>query len=101
MKKKKKWGLVWKIAGNVNIIVIISCSLTINTVDQPATAPGGSVVPVTLHCTISSNNPQTSALVVGILVPKIWNAASNTTVTFTADQTTGPQPMSVIPPNTP
>jgi hypothetical protein len=98
---KKSWSWIWKITGTVIIIVIISCNLTISSVNQPATAPGGSVVPITLNCTISSNNPQTSALVVGILVPKIWNASGNTTVTFTADQTTGPQPMSVIPPNTP
>ena len=98
---KKSWSWIWKIAGTVIIIVIISCNLTILSVDQPLSAPGGSVVPITLHCTITSNNPQTSALVVGILVPKIWNAAANTTVTFTSDQTTGPQPMTVIPPNTP
>src|ERR1700760_3625768 len=98
---KKSWSWIWKIAGTVIIIVIISCNLTINSVVQPATAPGGSVVPIQLNCTIKSDNPQLSALVVGILVPKIWNAASNTTVTFTADQTTGPQPMTVIPPNTP
>ncbi|HLZ87336.1 MAG TPA: DUF4961 domain-containing protein [Puia sp.] len=98
---KKSWSWIWKVAGTVIIIVIISCNLTISTVDQPASAPGGSIVPITLHCTITSNNPQTSALVVGILVPKIWNASGNTTVTFTADQTTGPQAMSLIPPNTP
>jgi Domain of unknown function (DUF4961) len=98
---KKTWSWAWKITGTVIIIVIISCNLTISSVNQPATASGGSVVPITLNCTITSNNPQTSALVVGILVPKIWNASSNTTVTFTADQTTGPQPMSLIPPNTP
>ncbi len=98
---KKSWSRIWKITGTVIIILIIACNLTISSVDQPASAPGGSVVPITLNCTITSNNPQTSALVVGILVPKIWNASSNTTVTFTADQTTGPQPMSLIPPNTP
>ncbi len=98
---KKSWSWIWKIAGTLIIIVIIACNLTISSVDQPLTAAGGSVVPITLNCSIMSNNPQTSALVVGILVPKIWNASSNTTVTFTADQTTGPQPMSLIPPNTP
>ena len=98
---KKSWSWIWKITGTVIIIVIISCNLTILSVDQPASAPGGSIVPITLHCTITSNNPQTSAFVVGMLVPKIWNAAANATVTFTADQTTGDQPMTVIPPNTP
>ena len=98
---KKSWSWIWKITGTVIIIVIISCNLTISSVNQPAAAAGGSVVPITLNCSIFSNNPQTSALVVGILVPKIWNAASNTTVSFTSDQTTGPQPMSVIPPGTP
>lgn len=98
---KKSWGRIWKIVGTVIIIVIISCNLTISSVDQPASAAGGSVVAIQLNCTITTNNPQTSALVVGILVPKIWNASSNTTVSFSADQTTGPQPMSIIPPNTP
>ena len=98
---KKSWGWIWKITGTAIIILIIACNLTISSVNQPASAPGGSVVPITLNCSIMSNVTQASALVVGILVPKIWNASSNTTVTFTADQTTGPQPMSLIPPNTP
>ena len=98
---KKSWSWIWKVAGTVIIIVIISCNLNITSVSQPATAPGGSTVPIQLTCNLFTQAAQTSALVVGILVPKVWNAAANTTVTFTSDQTTGPQPMTVIPPNTP
>ena len=98
---KKSWSWIWKVTGTVIVIVIISCNLSILSVSQPATAPGGSTVPIQLTCNLFTQAAQTSALVVGILVPKVWNASANTTVTFTSDQTTGPQAMSLIPAGTP
>jgi Domain of unknown function (DUF4961) len=99
--RRKTWSWVWKITGAVLILIVIGCSFTINGVVQPASVTGGTVIPITLNATIVTNNPQTSTLVIGILVPKIWNASSNTTMSFTSTATTGPQPMSLIPAGTP
>lgn len=99
--RRKTWSWVWKITGTVIVLIVIGCSLTINSVVQPASVNGGTILPITLNATIVMNNPQTSTFVVGILVPKIWNASSNTTMSFTSDITTGPQPMSLIPAGTP
>jgi Domain of unknown function (DUF4961) len=98
---RKAWTLLWKIALTVSIGIVVGCYLTINSVTQPASVSGGSILPITLNTTISTNNPQTSALVIGVLVPTLWNASANTTMTFTSDITTGPQPMTLIPPGTP
>lgn len=99
--KNKTWSWVWKITGTVIVLVVIGCSLTINSVNQPASVTGGTPLAITLNTTIVTNNPQTSALVIGVLVPKVWNASSNTTMTFTSDITSGPQAMTLIPPGTP
>ena len=99
--RSKTWTWVWKITGTVIVAIIIGCSLTINSVNQPATVNGGTPLAITVNGTIVTNNPQTSALVIGVLVPKIWNASTNTTMTFTSDITTGPQPMTLIPLGTP
>jgi len=98
---KKRFGYIWKITGTVIIIIIVSCSVTINSVNQPATINGGEVLPITLNAVISTNASQTSNLIVGVLVPKVWNASTNATVTFNSDITSGSQPMTVIPASTP
>lgn len=101
VNRRKTWGWVWKITAAMIIMVVVGCYLTIESVVQPATVQGGTTMTVTLNCQIQTNNPQTSAFIVGVLVPKIWNASANATVSFTSDQTTGPQAMSLIPPGTP
>jgi hypothetical protein len=98
---RRAWNWVWKIAATVIIGIVIGCSLTINSVTQPASVTGGTVLPITLNATIVTNNPQTSALVIGVLVPTVWNASANTTMTFTSSITSGPQPMTLIPAGTP
>lgn len=81
-------------------MTIIACSITIKSVTQPATVTGGTPLTVTVNATISADVAQTSALVVGVLVPKLWNAGPNTTMTFTSDITSGPQAMTLIPTGT-
>jgi hypothetical protein len=98
---RKAWNWLWKIAATVIIGIVIGCSLTINSVTQPASVSGGSILPITLNATISTNNPQTSALDVAVLVPTIWNASANTTMSFTSSVTTGPQPMTLLPAGSP
>lgn len=101
LQRSKTWGWMWKITATALIMVIAGCYLLINSASQPATVTGGSTMNVTLQCQIFVNSHQTSAFVVGILVPKVWNASSNTTVSFTSDNTSGPQPMTLMPPGTP
>lgn len=97
---RKRWNLLWKIGGTVAILVIVACSVTINTVTQPASVNAGDVLNVTLTGTIVTNSNPTANLMVGFLVPKVWNAAANAKVTFTSDISNGPQGMSPIPTTT-
>ena len=97
---KKRWRYIWKIGGTVLVLVIFACNNTLETVVQPASVTGGQVLNVTLNGKWSSNNSLTANFVVAILVPTIWNAGSNTTMTFTSDLTNGVQQMSVIPAGT-
>jgi hypothetical protein len=99
--RRKTWSWVWKITCAIVVLIVIGCSFTIDSVVQPASVTGGTVLPITLNATIKTNASQTSTLVIGILVPKVWNASGNTTMSFTSTVTTGPQPMTLIPPGTP
>ena len=100
---RKAWNWVWKIAGTLIVLVIFACSITITSVTQPTTIAGGTTLASTINATIGNVNvtSQTSALVVGILVPTQWNAANNTTMSFTSTATSGTQSMVLIPTGTP
>lgn len=82
------------------IVFVVSCSMIIESVVQPSSINGGETLPVTLNVKIETNQAQTSKFMVAVLVPKVWNARQNTSITFTSDITTGDQPMSVIPAGT-
>lgn len=83
------------------VIVIVSCSMTIESVDQPSTINGGETLQATLRVKITTNQSQTSKFMIAILVPKMWNARQKATLTFTSDITSGPQKMTAIPVGTP
>src|SRR6267378_2739596 len=89
---KKKYHLAWKIVGALLLLIIVSCSMTIDSIVQPASVNGGDILPVTLNVTITTNQAQTSNFMVAVLVPKVWKAAQNTHITFTSDISAGPQP---------
>jgi hypothetical protein len=101
LQRSKAWGWTWKITATVLVVLVVACNLTINSVDQPASVAGGTTMTVKLQCNIFVNSHQTSAFVVGMLVPKVWNASANTTMSFTSDNTTGVQAMTLMPPGTP
>lgn len=84
------------------IVIVASCSMTIDSVVQPSSIQGGGTLPVTLNVTITTNTSQTSKFMVAVLVPKIWKASlgQNTRITFTSSITSGDQPMSLIPAGT-
>jgi hypothetical protein len=90
-----------RIVATLIVVVIISCSMTIDSVDQPTSINGGETLNVTLHLKIKADASQTSKLMIAILVPKMWNARQKATLTFTSEKTTGVQKMTVIPVGTP
>jgi hypothetical protein len=100
-KRKIRAGVIWKIIGGLLLLIIVSCSITIDSVVQPASVNGGSILPVTLNVTITTNSSQTSNFMVAVLVPKVWKVAQNATITFTSDISSGDQGMTVIPAGTP
>lgn len=83
------------------VVVIVGCSITIDSIDQPDSVNGGDTFNTTLHVTISTQqSADNRKFMVALLVPKMWNTAKNATVTFTSDITTGVQKMTVIPAGT-
>jgi len=90
-------NLAWKIAGGLLLLIIVSCSMTIDSIVLPSSVNGGDNLPVTLNVKITVDQAQTSNFMVAILVPKVWKARQNATMTFVSDVTTGPQQMTVIP----
>lgn len=96
-KLKKFHNYLVKILATAIVVIIISCSMTIDSVVQPSSVNGGEILPVTLNITVTTNQSQTSKLVISVLVPKLWHASTNTTVTFTSDLTTGTQQMTFVP----
>ena len=90
-------NLAWKILGGLLLLIIVSCSMTIDSIVLPSSINGGDNLPVTLNVKITADVAQTSNFMVAILVPKVWKARQNATMTFVSDVTTGPQQMTVIP----
>ncbi|PZR29996.1 MAG: hypothetical protein DI535_00400 [Citrobacter freundii] len=98
---KKFQNYFIRIVATLIVVVIISCSMTIDSVDQPSSINGGETLNATLHLKIKADAAQTSKLMIAILVPKMWNARQKATLTFTSDKTTGVQKMTAIPVGTP
>jgi hypothetical protein len=99
--RRIKGSLIWKIVGGLLVLIIASCSITIDNVTIPGSINGGDILPVTLNVTITTNQTQTSNFMVAVLVPKVWKVTQNGTVTFTSDISSGDQAMTVIPAGTP
>ena len=99
-KLKKINNYIVRIIATVIVVIIVSCSMTIDSVVQPMNISGGQTLPVTLNVKVTTNTSQTSKLMIAILCPKLWHVAANTHLTFTSDITTGAQQMTVIPAGT-
>jgi hypothetical protein len=100
-KTKKAQNYLVRILATLIVMIIISCSMTIDSIVQPSSVNGGEVLPVTLNVKVETNSGQTSKLMIAVLVPKIWKIAQKGTATFTSDISTGVQQMTVIPAGTP
>lgn len=78
-------------------IVLACCGEVITGVDQRGTAVVGSTINITVHIDIPTvGNGGPDNLILGILVPKGWKAAQNTTITYTSP-TLGDGTMSLVP----
>lgn len=85
---------LWKLCALfVMGIAVAACYIQIQNIDQPATATVGQTITIKLTDSINTNiggSGQTvAAYVLGILLPKGWNGAANTTVTYTGDLGSG------------
>ena len=98
---KKITNYFVRILATIVVIVIISCSMTIESIVQASSIGGGQTLPVTLNVKVETNSGQTSKLMIAILAPKLWHVRENTHLTFTSDITTGAQQMTVIPAGAP
>src|SRR5882672_1963077 len=99
-KVRKIAGVAWKVVGGLLLLILVGCSMTIDSVIQPSAINAGDLLPVTLNVTITTNQAQTQNFMVAVLVPKVWKAAQNATITFTSDITSGDQGMTVVPAGT-
>lgn len=97
LKARKGWQIIVLLL--ITLAVVVSCSISIDSVDQADSANGGETMSSTLHVTIKTNDTRNSAkFMVAVLVPKVWNAASNSQLSFTSSITSGTQTMSAIAP---
>ncbi len=80
------------------VVFLAECGLTALSVDVPASGDANQVVTFTMHCGAEPrlvNETYTTRLLVGIMVPKNWNAKAGTTVSFTSPKGNGV--MALIP----
>ncbi|MDE1192992.1 MAG: DUF4961 domain-containing protein [Arachidicoccus sp.] len=96
IKRKISWQLT--IVCAITALVIAACSITIDSIDQSDSINGGETMQSTLHVTISTNAEEdNSRLMVAVLVPKVWNARNNASISFTSSITDGTQKMTAVP----
>lgn len=98
---KIKGKNLWKVCALFALAVfLVCCSIEISQLDQPTTGIAGQVLPITAHCTVStniSNSPILANYIIGFLMPKGWNAGANTTATYIS--TLGNGNMEEMPPS--
>lgn len=76
----------WKYSVLMIFVLLLTQCIDIDSVDQPATIQAGDVLTTTVHVHIKAAAAGTGArLVIGFLAPKKWNAASNTTMSYTSN----------------
>jgi len=86
---KIKGSHIWKLCALVGLGIFLTCCLTeITNVDQPIVANAGDIIPITTRDSVLTNidgGPDVANFVFGILMPTGWNAAANTTVSYTSN----------------
>ena len=104
MKYKYKINSGWKAAIPLTLILLLalfSC-IYLDSVEYEPTVKAGEKATFTMKIRVEpAENANDDRLVVGYLVPKIWNAAANTKVTYTSSLYPGSvRTMSLIPAGT-
>lgn len=104
MKSKSTFSREW-LPGNIMVVILGVLAMTcvyLDGVDYPSSVKAGEIVTFTAHTRFEAaedrNNP--SRVVIAFLAPKSWNAASNTTATYTSNIDEGVQTMSLVPAGT-
>lgn len=96
MKKKLLYGTLALL-----LMAIASC-VFLDSVDQPSTVKAGETFTTTMNChlNVADGGRTNVRLIIAFLAPRSWNAAANSTVTFTTDDdgdgTMVPVPATVI-----
>ncbi|MGQ8338260.1 DUF4961 domain-containing protein [Sunxiuqinia sp. A32] len=81
----------------VMTILMVHC-VYLDSVDYEPTVNAGEEATFTMHVRVEpGENKNDVRLVIGYLVPKSWNAAENTVVTYTSNIDEGTKTMSLIP----
>lgn len=95
-----KGKVLWKFCAFITLAILLTCcGEEIQSVEQPGTAVAGSTIAVKVTVNIpTASNGGPDYLVLGILVPKGWNARQNTTISYTSPA--GDGIMTVIPEST-
>lgn len=86
LKRKRLWMLTMLV---LIAMLFAYCHIKIASVNMPATAKVGDVVPITLNLDISCNSGGTDNLVLGVLMPKGWKGTQNMTATYTSSKGNG------------
>ena len=85
------------IAVAIVALVMVHC-VYLDSVDYEPTVKAGEIATFTMHIRVEpGENSNDTRLVIGYLVPKGWDAANNTVVTYTSSIDEGVQTMSLIP----
>jgi len=78
-------------------LCLLAGCITIDEVDQPSTAQPGQNITITVKIEVTqSKDNSADRIYFGFLAPRDWNAAANTTVTFSSDRGNGK--MTLVPP---
>lgn len=95
-RKIRRQRTYFVITAALAALIIAACVSTITSISQPATVNAGEVAHIELGINWKENaGPNTERQVIGICVPRSWNASVNTTMRLTSD--VGDGPMSLIP----
>jgi len=94
--KRKDQKVYFMIFAVLAALIMAACVSTITNINQPASVNAGDVAHIVLDIQWKeTNGTNTDKQVIGICVPRSWNASQNTTMSMTGD--VGGGTMSLIP----
>lgn len=101
---KYRFTILRRWLGTLVIIAVAFLAITcvyLNGVDYEPSVKAGEVATFNMHVSVGALATVTDTrMVIAFLAPKSWNAAQNTTVTYTSNIDEGSQTMSLIPEGT-